>query len=177
MADFSYSNLSGSVFVNANLKDASFRNADLSQVDFSGANLQNVDLMDTTISDSQLQSARSIQNAMLPNGTLGRDRNLIENGNAQCDIANIAPWFIQNGHILIMIFKEDRKNCRFVLHPNSTNAMMSQRISLTDVWDGNYWTNSSVELEFRRSSGISLELYGRHSNGTILIKEISSKFE
>ena len=177
MADFSFANLSGSVFVNANLKNVSFRNADLAQVDFTGANLRNADFTDTTISESQLRRARSIQNAKLPNGTLARDRNLLENGNAHCGISHVTAWYVQSGDILVMVSKEDRNNCRFVLQSNSTHAMMSQRVSLKNIWDGNYWTNSSVELSFHRSHGVSLELVGQHKNGTVLRKEISSKSE
>ena len=177
MADFSYSNLSGSVFVNANLKNVSFRNADLIRVNFTGANLRNADLTNTNISDRQLRSARSIQNAKLPNGTRGRDRNPIDNGNPHCGISDVAPWHIQNGDILVMTSKEDRNDCRFVLQSNSIHATMSQRVSLEGVWDGSYWRNSSVELHFRRSSGVSLELCGQYSNNTVLKKEISSKSE
>ena len=177
MADFSYSNLSGSVFVNANLKKASFQNANLAQVNFTGANLRDADLTHTTISESQLRSARSIQNAKLPNRTRGRDRNLIDNGHAHCGTSNLTPWYIQNGDILIMPLKEDHTNCRFVLQSSSIHGTMSQRVSLKDVWDGSYWKNSSVELHFRRSSGVSLELSGHYNNGTVLKKETSSMSE
>ncbi len=177
MANFSYANLSMSEFMDANLKNASFQNANLTQVNFTLANLWNADLTNTTITDDQLHSALSIRNAKLPNGTLGHARNLIRNGKANCNTRLIDPWHVSNDTILVNTSTENLNNCQFVLKSDINEATMWQRISLADVWDPIIWAYSNVELHLSRSSGISFELNGLDSNGTILWKELSSKFE
>jgi uncharacterized protein YjbI with pentapeptide repeats len=175
--DFSYANLSGSVFWNANLENVSFQNADLAYVNFSGANLWNADFTNTTITDSQLQSALSIRNAKLPNGTLGRARNLIKNGDANCNIKSLYPWHVQNGSIMVVASKKNLNDCQFVLQSNVIGATMSQRIHLGDIWDSTLWTTSNVELHLNNSSGISTNIYGLSNNGTVIQKKLYSIVE
>jgi uncharacterized protein YjbI with pentapeptide repeats len=172
--DFSYANLSGSVFWNANLKNVSFQNADLTSVNFSGANLWNADFTNTTITDSQLQNALSIQNAKLPNGTLGRGENLIKNGDANCNIKSLHPWRVQNGSIAVVASEENPNNCQFVLQSNVIGATMSQRIDLLNIWDSTLWQYSEFELHLNKSSGVSIELNGLSNNGAVLHKKIYS---
>jgi uncharacterized protein YjbI with pentapeptide repeats len=142
---------------------------------FSLANLQNADFTNTTITDNQLQSALSIRNAKLPNGTLGQDRNLIKNGDANCKISLVRHWQVQNGHIAVVLSKEDRNQCQFSLQSVITGAIMSQRITLVGIWDSSIWTNSNVELQADMSSEVSIELSGKSSNGAVLDKHIASK--
>jgi uncharacterized protein YjbI with pentapeptide repeats len=177
MANFSYANLSISEFMDANLKNASFQNANLTQVNFTLANLWNADLTNTTITDDQLYSALSIRNAKLPNGTLGHVRNLIRNGKANCETRLVDPWDVPNDHIVVKASNENLNDCQFVLKSDINEATMWQRISLADVWDPTIWAYSNVELHLSRSSGVSFELNGLDSDGTILRKEISSNFE
>jgi uncharacterized protein YjbI with pentapeptide repeats len=172
--DFSYANLVESIFWNANLKGTLFKNADLTKVNFTGANLRNADLTNTTITDRQLQSARSIRNAKLPNGTLGRARNLIKNGDANCNITSLHPWHVQNGSIAVVASKKNLNDCQFVLQSNEISATMSQRINLMNVWDSTLWTDSTVELHLYNSSGVSVELNGLDKNGTVIQKKLSS---
>ena len=62
-------------FTGADLKGSSFHSALLNETDFTLANLKDVDFTNTTITDRQLHSALSIDNAKLPNGTLGQGQN------------------------------------------------------------------------------------------------------
>jgi uncharacterized protein YjbI with pentapeptide repeats len=171
MVDFSYANLSGSVFWNVNLMNASFHSVDLTEVNFSGANLLNSDLTNTTITNRQLQSARSIRNAKLPNGTLGRDRNLIVNGDATCIMKSLHPWYVTYGSIAVVPSRVNPNDCQFVLQFNGIGAAMSQRINLVDVWDSTLWTNSNVELHMYSSNGVSIELNSLSSNGTFIRRQ------
>ncbi len=177
MADFSYANLSGSLFWNTNLRSASFRNADLTDVSFYGANLRNADFTNTTITDGQLESARSIRNAKLPNGTLGHGRNMIKNGDANCNITSLHPWHVHNGSIAVVPSETNPNDCRFILQSNVTSATMSQRISLVNVWDSTLWMSSTVELFVYNSSGISTKLFGLNNDGAIIQKGIFSIVE
>ena len=67
---------SGSNFTNANLRSADLKHANLSKVNFSqaildDANLEHANLYGSNITDSQLESASSICNAILPSGLYG----------------------------------------------------------------------------------------------------------
>ena len=176
MADFSYTNLTTTTFRNANLKNVSFQHAHLAEVNFSRANLWNADFTNTTITERQLQSALSIRNAKLPNGTLGRVRNLIKNGDANCNIPVVDLWHVQNGKITVIPSKKNANDCQFVLNSYEIGAMMWQRINLVKIWDADVWPDSNVELHFHRSSEVSIELHALNNNGTILHQAFSSSF-
>jgi len=165
--DFSY----------ANLKDSSFYGAALSDANFSLANLEKADFANTTITDGQLQSALSIRNAKLPNGTLGQGRNLVKNGDANCNISLVEHWKVQNGSITVMPSQEDGSQCQFTLQSLATEAIMSQRIDLVGIWDSSFWWYSNVELQAHMSNGVSIELSGKNSMGTVLDKDITSQFK
>jgi uncharacterized protein YjbI with pentapeptide repeats len=166
-ADFSYANLEGS----------SFHSADLTNTNFSFANLKDVDFTNTTITDIQLQSALSIRNAKLPNGTVGRDNNLIKNGDANCNISLIDHWQIENGNIAVMISKEQRNKCQFSLQSIETGATMSQIIDLKSVWDSTIWKHSNIELRADMSNRLTIELSGINNNGKVYNSKIISKFK
>jgi uncharacterized protein YjbI with pentapeptide repeats len=164
-------------FTGANLKSSSFHGAVLNDTNFSLANLQNADFTNTTISWSQFQSALSIRNAKLPNGTLGQGRNSVKNGDANCNISPIDHWKVKNGNITVMPSKENRGECQFTLQSIATRAIMSQQMDLVDIFDSSFWVNSNVELQANMSSGVSMELSGKNSNGTVLNKHITSQFK
>jgi len=162
-------------FTGANLMNSSFHSALLDEADFSFANLQNADFTNTTITDNQLQSALSIRNAKLPNGTLGQGRNLVRNGDPNCNISLVHHWQIQSGNIFVVTSKKNRSKCQFTLQSLATGAIMSQRITLVGIWDPSIWSSSNVELQAHMSSEVSIELNGKAINGTVLDKRIASK--
>jgi hypothetical protein len=176
MADFSYADMSRSVFWHANLLNVSLNSADLTEADFSFANLEKSDLSNTKITDSQLQSALSVRDAKLPNRTLGLGKNLIKNGDANCNIPLVDQWQVTNGNITVMVNKGDRLSCQFCLQPSTIGATMSQRIDLVGVWDPTIWAHSKIEFQAKMSTGLSIELIGKQCNGTVLAKKTASKF-
>ena len=125
-------------FTNADLRGSSFYRAQLDQTNFLLANLQKVDLRETDIEDHQLESALSIQNAKLPNGTLAQDRNLVKNGDANCHIPLTQYWQIHNGSIAIVPLNTDQHQCQFVLRSMAIGATMSQIISLENLPDTSF---------------------------------------
>jgi hypothetical protein len=139
------------------------------------ANLENTDFTNSTIADNQLQSALSIRNAKLPNGTLGLGRNLVKNGDTNCNISLVNHWQVEIGNIAVVVFKNDRNQCRFSLQSITTGAIMSQRIFLVDIWNSSFWTRSSVELQAQISSAVSIELISKTSNKTVVDRRIASK--
>ena len=156
---------------------SSFHRAELKNANFSFTILLEVDLTNTTVTDDQLQSALSIRNTKLPNGTLARRRNWIQNGNPNCNTSVIDHWHVINGSIIVVSSKENRSKCHFSLQSPRTEAMMSQRIGLRHIWDSNFWTNAYVELQAHMSSGVSIELVSKDRNGTIFYTQIASKYK
>jgi uncharacterized protein YjbI with pentapeptide repeats len=158
----------------ANLKNSSFHSAIWTEANFSLANLQNTDFTNSTITDSQLQSALSIQNAKLPNGTLGLGRNLVKNGDANCNISLADHWQVENGTVGIVATTKDPSQCQFGLQSVATGAIMSQRIALIGIWDS-FWLTSNVELQAQMSNGVSIELISKNNNGTVYDRQIASE--
>lgn len=76
LANFSSADFSGSNFKHASLVNANFSHANLTSIDFTeakfdGADLSSANLSGSLITDEQLQTTKSICDAILPNGTLG----------------------------------------------------------------------------------------------------------
>ena len=174
-AQFDQCYCEGVDFTYANLKNSSFQGANLSKAYFFHANLENADFTNSTITDEQLRSAVSIRNAKLPNGTRGEARNLIKNGNADCNTPLADHWYIEKGDTAVVISKTDPSQCQFSLQSASIGANMSQQIDLTRVWDATLWRNSSVELQAQMSRGVSIELISKNITDAILHKYIASK--
>ena len=164
--DFSY----------ANLKSSSFLGATLNGTNFTLTNLQKVDFTNATIDDSQLQSALSIRDAILPNGTLGRDHNLVRNGDPNCNITITKHWQVRTGSIAVVASKENLNECQFSLKSPATEGIMSQQIVLVEFWNSSIWTNSTVELKANMSGGVLIEMSGQNNNRTVIDKVVASKF-
>jgi uncharacterized protein YjbI with pentapeptide repeats len=175
-ADFTYANLSNSTFINSNIKRAIFTGADLSNVDFHGANLHKADFTDTNISDNQLHSALSIQDAILPNRTRSQDKNLISNGQADCNIPLVDSWQLERGDVTIEMSEKNNANCQFTLKSLATEAMMLQRVNLSEKWDSSSWPYSQAILTAQMSMGVSIQLKGINTNGVVSSQQTLSEF-
>lgn len=112
--NFHRASLTNSVFRSARLINANFSLALLINVDFNDA-----DLTHAIISDEQFNSVFSLAGARLPNGTIGRNRNLIEYG---------APshWSVEGEIKLTM----DPLNHRYKYHAQRSNTTMQQIINI-----------------------------------------------
>ena len=155
-------------FWHANLKGASFNGVDLRAVDFTRANLARADFTKTTITDSQLRSALSIRDAQLPNGTLGRDPNLLNNGYADCNTSVRNSWQVREGDIAIENFGRNKSDCRFVSLQSNVRAIMSQRVSLINNWNSDLWTESQAVLRARMTKGVKILTRGIRDNHTLI---------
>ncbi|CAF4825849.1 unnamed protein product [Rotaria socialis] len=170
-AHFNSSNLSESIFFQVNAKSASFNNADLTNTNFSLANLNKADFAGTKVTRSQLESALSIQDALLPNGTRVRNPNLIKNGYADCNTSLLLSWVLTHGSITTMKTETDFNNCHFALQSNNVGASMYQKVGLAH-WDPGFWKYSLAVLDAKMTNGVSIELNGKSQNGTIIDKNI-----
>jgi uncharacterized protein YjbI with pentapeptide repeats len=176
-AHFDQADLSHSIFWNVNAKGAYFDRADLTNVNFSRSNLHETDFNNTKVTDSQLFSALSIRDARLPNGTLARDPNLINNGQADCNISLVKNWKLQTGKVTTEISDDNTSNCHFVLQSYDNGATMSQRISLLNIWDSNIWPYPRAVLSARVGIDVSIQLSGISSIGKTRAQYKISKFK
>lgn len=175
MVDFEYSNLSMSIFWRSNLKGAIFNNAILTGVNFSLANLQDAVFTNTIVTDNQLWSALSIRNALLPNRTLGRARNLLKNGYADCNTNVSSNWQVGNKSVVSITRDKDLKGCHFTLQSHTIGGDISQRIALADVWDFRHWKYSHTILSGRMTDGVTIQLNALNKKGKILENKILGK--
>ena len=176
-AQFSYATLTFSNFSSSNIKLSSFINAfELKEVDFSNANLYKVQFNYTDVEEIELESALSIQDAVLPNETLAYDKSLIKNGQADCNISLLNGWTLSNVNVTAIMSNTSQANCQFTLQSLSSGAAMKQRINLFDKWDSASWPYSQAVLRASMSIGITMELRGVNSNNLVVARQFLSKF-
>ena len=136
------------------------------------------DFTDTNISDKQLRSALSIQDALLPNGTRAQDKNLINNGQADCNIPLIDSWELERDAVTVELSnKNNNTNCQFTLKSLATEATMVQRVNLSEKWDSSSWPYSQAILSARMSVGVSIQLKGVNTYGTVSGRQTLSEFQ
>ncbi|CAF3631266.1 unnamed protein product [Adineta steineri] len=156
-ADFASVDLSDSTFISADIQGASFIGSNLNNVDFSEANLYKVDLTNAKITEKQLQSAISIHEALLPNGTLAHDSNFLNNGQTDCNMSFGDNWVLHKGNITVKTSHIDPNSCYFFLRSYNIGAIISRRVDLTK-WDSESWPHSQIVLSANMSIGVSIQL-------------------
>ncbi|CAF4153210.1 unnamed protein product, partial [Adineta steineri] len=167
-ADFASVDLSDSTFISADIQGASFIGSNLNNVDFSEANLYKVDLTNAKITEKQLQSAISIHEALLPNGTLAHDSNFLNNGQTDCNMSFGDNWVLHKGNITVKTSHIDPNSCYFFLRSYNIGAIISRRVHLTK-WDSKSWPHSQIILSANMSIGVSIHLKGTNSINDINI--------
>ena len=176
LVHFVSANLSMSTFWHSNAKGARFSRADLKLVNFTLANLQKTEFSKTSATDEQLKSALSIRNARLSNKTLGRDRNLIRNGNADCNSSITDSWLLQTGTVILTRSTKNKNKCHFILQSLDTGAIMLQRVNLSDIWNPDFWPYSHAVLNAQMGIGVSIQIRGLDNIGEILGQRSSSMY-
>ncbi|CAF2251861.1 unnamed protein product [Rotaria magnacalcarata] len=166
-ARFNRSMLSYSNFWRSNLKHASFHSADLTNAIFTDANLYGAQFQYARITDMQLQSTLSIQDAILPNGTRAEDRNLINNGHADCTISPVDNRALLTGNVITAMSSTNDTNCQFMLQTFAMGATMMQRVNLSFKWDPNTWPHSQAVLSANMGSNVFIQLRGINEIGHI----------
>lgn len=175
--DFTSSNLSYSSFVDANLKRASFVQVDLTNVNFYGANLYKVNFTNTKIAENQLQNALSIQDALLPNGTIAHDKNFLNSSQADCNTSVGSSWILQTGNVTRKISNHYSDSCYFALNTYNTGATMFQHVNLSNKWNSKSWPYSYAVLSANMSVGVSIQFRGINNIKGIHTYQTLSKFQ
>ncbi|CAF1042952.1 unnamed protein product [Rotaria sordida] len=123
-ADFSSVDLLDVDFSYAKLVECNFENAR-----FDSTNLQNANLSQSNITDEQLATALTYQGAILPNGTVAKNKNLLINDeciNDRCKNLSGTYWIVENGSVVMQLLND---NCYFVSY-DSKLSRIHQRIDL-----------------------------------------------
>ncbi|CAF1196718.1 unnamed protein product [Rotaria sordida] len=123
-ADFSSADLSEVDFSYAKLIECNFANAR-----FDSVNLQNANLSQSNITDEQLATALTYQDAILPNGTVAKNKNLLINDGCINDRSkNLSGthWMVANGSVVVQLLND---NCYFVSY-DTEFSIIHQRIDL-----------------------------------------------
>ena len=130
-ANFSHAYVADSNFLWADLREASFRDAPLFGTNFENADVRDVDftrarLSGVNITRAQLDTVLSITNATLPDGSKGKNKNLVQNSQAQCSDINgtISNWTV-NGNVFIS-GNELTNDCAF--QAGTINATLQQSV-------------------------------------------------
>ncbi|CAM4827834.1 unnamed protein product [Rotaria magnacalcarata] len=158
-------------FSYSNIKRASFANSALIQADFSDANLYKVDFNGAVMRDIQLESAVSIQDAVLPNGVSVHDENLIKNGQPDCNTSLMISWTLRNVNVTAIMSNKGERKCQFTLQSLSSGANMYQRVNLSEKWNSSSWSYSQAILRANMSIGISMQLRGFDNNNQVLARQ------
>jgi hypothetical protein len=165
-----------STFTHANLKGALFTNVDLSMVNFTLANLHKATFSNSRITEQQLNSALSIRNAQISNGTFARDPNLIKNGYADCNSPLTDSWLLQSGRVIPTKTNENSSKCHFTLQSLDTGAIMLQRVKLSNIWNSDLWPYSYAVFNAKMGINVSIQLSGLNNIGKILTQRNSSRY-
>jgi hypothetical protein len=111
---------------------------------------------------------------MLPNGTHAQDTNLVNNGHADCNVPLVDSWELERDDFTIEVSKKTNTNCRFTLKSLASQAMMLQRVNLSENWDPTSWPYSQAILSARMSMGVSIQLKGMNTYGMVSGRQIAS---
>ncbi|CAF1576090.1 unnamed protein product [Rotaria magnacalcarata] len=115
-------------FRRASFIEARFAIADLTESDFSESNLNK----SIFLLENQLNQVFSISKAILPDGSIGKNKNLIRNGNPACDESmtmNISQWAVPVQGSIIIVPKVNDGNCVF----QATTSNITHLIQSVDV--------------------------------------------
>lgn len=180
-ADFSHANFNKGQFFEATISFSNFSYTNLKHAEFRGAKLTNISLFDANLykaiftgahlTHSQLQTALTVQDATLPNGTLGVDLNIINNKQVKCHLSQLSAWIVQTGNVTRSLCSNSSRHCQFTLQTLTTGASMAQRISLAHYRSLRLWPRSQVVLRTNMSNDMTIEWKQIGSMGQILLEQ------
>lgn len=157
-----------SSFWHSNLNYASFIDSNIKGIQLLGATLYNATFKNVNVKTAQLKSALSIQDVVLSNRTRIQDKNLINNGEHNCNISHINGWTLRSGNVTTLKVGQYNDFCEFTLQSISTNATIYQRVNLSNKWNSTLWPYSYTVLRADMSTGLSMELRAINSTNHVV---------
>ena len=179
-ANLTNSNMFATRLISCNLTNTDFTGADLSMVNLSHSNMLNA-----RITDEQLHSTISLENSILPNGTIAHDISLIRNGNADCNKIIEEDWIIQPPNSIVLtkwtIYNQsfsDPNDCMFrapLSSSKNTSITMSQRMNLTRYQTIFNRRDAKILLMTDCNEYVNISLIERNRNDQILNRRTIQK--
>jgi hypothetical protein len=123
--------LSFAQIIDSNLRYASLIEVDFTLADLTGSDFSNANFNRSKgLTEDQLDTVFSISGAILPNGTIGKNKNLIKHGHPLCTNStitmNISEWIISSQISVI----NTNNNCAFQ-SKTSNLTTMSQSVHIS----------------------------------------------
>jgi uncharacterized protein YjbI with pentapeptide repeats len=145
--DFSKANLNESTIQYAELReaifqdvsmlnDANFRRAFLVQSSFYLTTIDGIDLSEanlyqaTDLTQEQLDTSFSISNAILPDGSIGKNKNLVRYGHPACNKLTVTEWMLPIPKSVTIIQQANSTNCVYQSTTTSQVTRMEQSIDV-----------------------------------------------
>ncbi len=167
-------NLTNSTMFATHLTLSQFINTDFTGVNLLMASLSNSNMLNAIINDQQLYSAISIENTILPNGTIAHDIPLIRNGNADCNKIMEQDWQIEPPNSIILTkwktFNHsfnDENDCMFMAKSSSI-IIMTQDINITRYKSIFNKKSMILSVNSHCNHHVNIYLIQRDINGQIL---------
>ncbi|CAF1300507.1 unnamed protein product [Rotaria sp. Silwood1] len=141
---FRFTNITDAIFRQAHFIQSDFYGAEGNRTDFSKAILDDSELLNVKLEEaifedasmarvkSQLNQVFSLSKAILPDGSIGKNKNLIRNGNPTCDESmtmNISQWTVPVQGSIIIVPQVNDDNCVF----QATTSNITHLIQSVDV--------------------------------------------
>lgn len=167
-ASFKGTDLNYSSFWHSNLNYASFIDSNIKGIQLLGATLYNATFKNVNVKIAQIKSALSIQDVVLSNRTRIQDKDLINNGEHNCNISHINGWILRSGNVTTLKVGQYNDFCEFTLQSISTNATIYQRVNLSNKWNSTLWSYSYTVLRADMSTGLSMELRAINSTNHVV---------
>lgn len=133
-------NLSGSMLNQSTITFSNLANATLVDARISMANLSHANLLGAIPSEILLNETISMENAISPDGEIMKDKPLVVNGHAKCDVSpeDSFGWMIEEGRRLVTVhFPNDPLNCYFAPASNKSQSIrVFQVLNLDEKYEG-----------------------------------------
>lgn len=163
-AHFLHTELSNVNFEHANLKYSVFEKSMLENINFNQANLFSSVFKNTSVLlMSETNQELSVHLVELNNGTIIKDRNLLVNGDADCNSSYPMHWTILKGIVNVGALNSFSNNCYFIVRNNESIASIKQTLDISG-WDRNRWPKSELLVTAVMSEGVKVLI---KSNNTI----------
>ena len=160
-SNFSQAYMPECTFQRADLRNATFQNTFLAGADFTNANVEDVDftgaiLPGAKITPEQLSVVLSISQAVLPDGSIGKNTNLVANGNAICTGTSTATvGWVNNGDVFT---SQDLSNTECAFQARRINATLRHNICIRRYQRLIEHQQSKIYIEMQEKSAGILNL-------------------
>lgn len=147
-------------FTMANMKGAHLVGYFKNPISFDGANLQKANISGAEINIDELKNALPFLDTILPAG--------YPSTGPPCTDERLKQWTLHKGQIKIVSSNETSQHCYLALGDNSTEAVLTKKVSLKTRWDDMLWPVSfGIIRTDMNDVGVLVELLELSGNGQL----------